>query len=179
MRRRAILIRNLMVEILRTGNRALIGAMVTHLADVPTMGDDEGVLRIQLALCAHHGTMPSSLPRELDEVNGTVIDRWIRLATHLLHVGAEQGATNGWTPGDSVMWLNDAEGVLVTVGDRITMRTLRLVGMETVDHGNWVERGTTILHVQGEPGLVMVDRNPFASAIYVAPEPPSSPLTIG
>ena len=180
MRRRAILIRNLMFEILRAGNRALVGAMVTHASETPTMGDDEGVLRIQMALCAHHGTMPSSLPHELEPIPGAVIDRWIRLATHELHVGADQGATNGFTRGDSVLWLGDAEGVLVNVSGHMTMRALRIVGMEFIDGGQWVERGTNDLQIDGGPGLHVIDANPFASAIYVeeTPEPPTG-LTIG
>ena len=110
-----------MWEAIRAANRALVGAMIRHMNDIPRMGDDEGVLRIRMLTAAHHGTMPSSLPPELDDVPGATIDRWIRVATHLNHLGAEEGPTGGWTPGDVVTYYGE-EGVLMTVGERITMR---------------------------------------------------------
>ena len=166
MRQRAILIRNLMLEILRHGNTALTRAMITHTFDEPGMGDDEGILRIQMLLAANHGDMPSSLPVEMDHVAGSEIDRWIRVATHLLHQGADQGATNGWTPGDVCVLFSDSDGVLIdTRVDHIHIKTLRVN-----PDGNI--RGTITLAVENPDNLQLINRNPFASQTYVRPRSP-------
>ena len=163
MRRRALLIQNLMLEIISVGNRQLIGAMITHANDIPRMDDDEGILRIQILLCSHHGTMPSDLPGELDDVAGAVIDRWIRVATHLLHVGSEEGARNGWTKGDSVL-LHHMVGILVQTGYNVRLKTLKLLPDHTV-------RGIITVAVSDTKDLTLIDRNPFASQTYTVPPP--------
>jgi hypothetical protein len=168
MRQRAILIQNLMLEILRHGNTALTRAMITHTFDEPGMGDDEGILRIQMLLAANHGDMPSTLPTELDPVAGAEIDRWIRVATHLLHQGADQGATNGWTPGDVCVLWGDSEGVLIdTRVDHVHIKTLRVN-----PDGNI--RGTITLAVENPDNLRLVNRNPFSSQTYMVR--PRSPI---
>ena len=130
--------------------------MLRHLNDIPRMGDDEGVLRLRMLTAAHHGTMPSSLPHSLDSVPGATIDRWIRLAEHLNHLGAEQGATDGWTPGDVVTYFGQGPGVLLTVGVPILhMRTLDI-------QPDFTEFGVVDVPLENSDHIELVDRNPYS-----------------
>ena len=157
-RQRAILLQNLMWEAIRVANRALVGAMLRHANDQPRMGDDEGVLRIRFILAAHHGTMGPDLPPALEPVAGATIDRWIRLATHLTHLGAEAGPTGGWTRGDVCTYFGQGPGVLTSVGERIVMRQVRV-------QPDFQERGVIDIQVTTESHLVLVNRNPFSEHV--------------
>jgi len=107
--------------------------------------------------------MPSSLPHEMDAVPGATVDRWIRVAEHLNHVGAEQGATDGWTPGDVVTYFGQGPGVLLTVGDPILhMRTLDI-------QPDFSEFGVVDVPLENRFHIELVDRNPYSHHVGWVP----------
>ena len=144
-----------MWEAIRVANRALVGAMLRHLHDIPRMGDDEGVLRIRMLTAAHHGTMPSSLPPELESIPGATIDRWIRVGEHLNHLGAEEGPTMGWTPGDVVSYYGEPGLLTHTSGIPLIMRSIQL-------QPDLTERGVVDLPITLLDHLTVINRNPYS-----------------